>query len=326
MTEKTESVSRFNPLFTSKDRFKDNNSSVFKNILDQFTGNCKELIPSKNERSLTFNPIIFLVYIISLIVLFSSIRYFDDNSKNFSSYRHKPVLQVTESLWNMVLLAIIPFLFCNFSRTFGPLTIVGMFLGAIFMRIINHVFTGYTADSVWNGSGLNKVLWVLGGFITLLFYITMLSSKSTNPKQILFTRICMGLLILSIIGYVVIASVFKNKTEPLGVGLGLGILGIICISYTLWIQYRECKLPRTLMMILLMFLWIASIMIIRKTSKEEADKNAKIHIHHYQIGYLGMFITSGNTQLSALINGFMIGLFVDGISSWGADSTVEEKK
>lgn len=323
--DKSKSSSIFNPFFTPYDRFENKDSSVFTKFLDQFTGKCKAYTPSKNERSLTFHPITFMVYVASLVVLFASIRRFDDNNKNFSSYRHKPVLQVTESLWNMVLLATIPFVFCNFSRTFNPLTIVGMFLGAIFMRVINHFFNGYTAGTVWSKTGLNKVLWILGGIIVVLFYAIIILLQKTNPKQVLFKNICLGLLVLLSIVYIVIASVFKNKTEPLGLGLGLGILGVISITYTLWVQYKECKIPRTIMMILLMILWMVSMMIIRKTSKDESDKNATIHIHHYQIGYLGMFITSGTTQLSALINGFMIGLFVDGISSWGADSTIEEK-
>jgi hypothetical protein len=322
--ETIKNSSIFHPLFTPEDRFVKKDSPVLSNLLNQFTGKCQPYVPSKNERSLTFHPVVFVIYIMSLVALFSFIRLFDDKNKEFSSYKHKSVLQVTESLWNMVLLAIIPFVFCNFSRTFNPLTIVGMFLGAFFMRIINHFFAGYNAGTVWSVKGLNKVMWVLGGVILFVFYVTVILFQTVDPKLILFRNICLGLLLLLVAIYIVIGSVYKDKTQPLGLGLGLGVLGVMSITYTLWVQYKECKIPRSLMMIFFIFLWFITMIIIRKTSKDESDKNATIHVHHYQIGYFGMFITSGSTQLSALINGFMIGLFVDGISSWGADSTIEQ--
>jgi hypothetical protein len=127
-----------------------------------------------------------------------------------------------------------------------------------------------------------------------------------------------------------LVEAFRQNTGGAIFFLLLGLLILIGVVYQFYSGFTNIGGggAKWILFFIMLCLWIFTVVLgsqvdeLKKGGSQDQSKY-KLHIHHWQIGYALMFLFLFPSKTTALICGLGLGMFVEGISTWGSDSVTE---
>lgn len=164
--------------------------------------------PSSCPGSLvSFNPLKYFLYILSLIICYVAIRRI---SKRMNwSERQKTPDQHIQDITVMLIMATVSFTFGNYSNTFDQWTVFGMFLGTLVFTWISNM-PGFTT-SLMGVSDWGPQMWAVIMVSAMVIIIFMLYVLNNSYKCDTLFEVLAYLVIF--IGWIVAMFVFKKNGE-----------------------------------------------------------------------------------------------------------------
>lgn len=92
-----------------------------------------------------------------------------------------------------------------------------------------------------------------------------------------------------------------------------------------WRQAFERGSIKWFLFLFIALVWFGSVIVFTKEeslSRGENNVDYGLHIHHWQLGYMLLFLLFMPHWFTVLASGLALGMFVEGISTWDADSFI----
>jgi hypothetical protein len=229
----------------------------------------------------------YLVYMGTALAIYISTRIMSDRMKAEMASRKKNPIQNLNSSWTMVILATLAYLVTN-QKTLR--TEVGTLL--------------YT------------ILLVAGASVSGVVIFRVLSEKINARKP--FNKLNewpKEVLAVLIIGFLVTAVSFGLQMYKSGVRWNIES----------WRKAYESGSIKWFLFALVALVWLVSVIIFtqeQSLSKGESDIDYGLHIHHWQLGFILMFLLFMPHWFTVFSLGLALGMFCEGISTWDADSFI----